>query len=308
MGLPKQVEEAADQAEEYIKGLNSEESSEATEESETEEETATTEDDTEDAKEEVDTFENKYKSLKGKYDAEVPRLHTELKELKENIFSKIEELSVNREPEKTEDEPTQDYSDKLAAFKEEYGEDLMGYLDAYFDSKVQPTLDKHTKESITPLQDKITNVEDSQTNAAQVEFASYLNNNVNGDWQTAVGTPEFDAFLQKEDPNGMYTYGELMNKFNSDWDEVRMAKVFNQFFPEEKTEEKVNKGVSDKDALISPSRQTKTKAPEADNKIQWTEESIKQFEQDDRRGKFSSEESKELWDDLLAALGDNRIT
>lgn len=311
MGIPKQVEEAADLAEEYIKGLDAEEEeSEAgeevdTEESDKEEESEEAADDEanteEEEQEEKNIFEEKYRVLQGKYDKEVPRLHSELKELKEKIFERIGDLSQKPE---VEEAPVPDA--KLEAFKEEYGEDLIGYLDSYFESKMKPAIEAQTKESIEPVQQKVTSLEDSQVETAKTEFASYLDKNVNGDWREAGEDPNFIAFLETEDSSGFNTYGELLEKFNNSWDEKRMAKVFNAFYGE-KTEAAEKKPSPHKEAIVAPSRKTQAQAPNDDGKIMWTPESIKQFERDDRSGKYNQEESQKLWNDLLAAPSENRI-
>ncbi len=317
MAIPKQVEAAAELAEEYIKGLNAEEDnseagkevdtdeSEETEE-EIEEETEESADDetnTEgEEQEEKNIFEEKYRVLQGKYDKEVPRLHNELKELKEKIFERIGDLS--KKPE-VEEAPITDA--KLEAFKEEYGEDLINYLDSYFESKMKPAIEAQTKESIDPVQQKVASLEDSQIETAKTEFASFLDENVNGNWREAGEDPKFIAFLETEDPSGFNTYGELLDKFNNSWDEKRMAKVFNAYYGEKTEVVPERKPSPDKDAIVAPSRKTQAQAPKDDGKIMWTPESIKQFERDDRSGKYNAEESQKLWDDLLAAPSENRI-
>lgn len=311
MALPKQVEEAADLAEEYMNGLNAEEGeSEAGEEVDTEEsdeeeseEAADDETNTEE-EEERNVFEEKYRVLQGKYDKEVPRLHGELKELKEKIFERLGDIETAKaQPE----EKAPEVDDKMAAFKEEYGEDLIGYLDSYFESKMKPAVAEQTKEALDPVQKQVASIEESQVQTAKDEFASYLDSNVNGDWREAASDPKFEEFLAQEDPSGFSTYGELLDKFNQDWDQTRMAKVFNAFYGEGKTETPEKKSSPDKDAIVAPSRKTQAKTPEASDKINWTRESIKQFERDDRAGKYSSEDSQKMWDDLLAAPSENRI-
>jgi len=312
MGIPKQVEDNAAEAEEFLKNLNEASDTEATEEAETDEdsggstdESASDEGDTEDVVEDkVDIFEQKYNSLKGKYDAEVPRLHTELKELKESIFEKLNTISETSKEEEKLEIP----DDKLAKFKEEYGEDLLGYLDAYFDSKVQPTLKQQTEDVINPIRDKVESVEESQIQSAKTEFADYLDGNVNGDWRDIGVNPKFQEFLTQEDPSGLYTYGELLENYNKQWDNVKMAKVMNIFFGDKTDTKKETKPTPDQDALIAPSRQTKTQVPAADEKIRWTAGSIKQFELDDRKGKYTPEESQSMWNDLLSAPSENRIS
>lgn len=308
MSVPKQVEEAAELAEEYVKGLNTnEEDPKAGEEVDTdkleEESDKSADDETntkEEEQEERNIFEEKYRVLQGKYDKEVPRLHNELKELKEKIFERIGDMSQKKEE---NEEPVVDKN--LEAFKEEYGEDLINYLDSYFESKMKPAIKAHTEESIEPVQQKVTSIEEAQVETAKNEFAAYLDEHVNGSWRDAGEDPKFLEFLEQEDPSGFNTYGELLERFNSNWDEKKMVKVFNTFYGE-KTKSKTESS-PDKEAIVAPSRKTQAQAPSGDDKIMWTPESIKQFERDDRSGKYSPEESMKLWDDLLHAPSENRI-
>ena len=302
MGLPKQVEEAATEAEEYLELLNNPEADEETDTEEASSEVDTEEEVEEVEKPEVDEselYKNKYLTLKGKYDAEVPTLHSELKELKENIFGKIEELSSKQNEVQTE----VDTEPELDAFREEFGDDLVDFMEKRFARKDE--IAESTKEALKPVEEKLSSVEDSQVNAAKDEFATYLNDNVNGDWNTAASDPAFVEFLDSPDPSGLYTYGELMALYNENWNHEKMAKVFNLYYGD--TEEVKPKSSPEKEAMVAPSRKTKQNIPESNDKPIWTEESIKQFEKDDRAGKYSAEESTEKWNDLLSALGENRI-
>ncbi len=319
MGVPKQVEEAAAAAEEYLESLETSEADESTDTDDTasEDEVETNDEsedsadvnndepeDTDDA-DEAELYKNKYLTLKGKYDAEVPTLHTELKELKENIFGKIEELSKSNASQDAEETPEAD--DFEENFREEFGDDLINFIDKYIQKKIKPQLE----EAVKPVEQKVQSVEDSQIASAKDEFAQYLTDNVKGDWESAKDDPAFIEFLQKPEPSGLYTYGDLMAMYNENWDHEKMAKVFNIYYGDgEKAPKEESKPKSEppqKEAIVAPSRQTQHNVPEpTDGKI-WTEESMNQFYKDDRAGKFSPEESVQLWDDLLSAAAEGRI-
>jgi len=306
MGVPKQIEDAANEAEEYLKGLN-ESDAEDTDETEDAESEVDTEDeieneaDAEDEPEDEDLFRNKYLTLQGKYDAEVPALHQELKELKDNIFGKIDELSKANDVK--EEETSLDAA--TDSFREEYGDDLVNYIDEYFKSKIEPTIKQSTADAVKPVEEKVQSVEDSQISVAKDEFATYLNDNVKGDWQKAAEDPKFVKFLEQEDPSGLYTYGDLLSEYNNNWDHKKMAKVFNIFYGEEKAPKQTSK--PQKDAMVAPSRQTDNSAPTGEDKIIWTEESMQQFYKDDRARKIPQEESAKMWNDLMLAATEGRI-
>ena len=315
MGLPKQVEDAANEAEEYIKSLNEAEESETdTEEaSSTEDETSETEDQHEEEtsteeEEAKEDFEAKYNTLQGKYNAEVPRLHEELKELKASVFEKLEGLIEEKDTEPQEQEKEVEKNPLLDAFREEYGDDLMKYLDAYFESKL-PNVTDQVSDAVKPVEEKVSSLEESQIEAAQIEFAEALDNSVNGEWREAWAgnDPKFTEFLEQTDPSGLYTNAELADLYSKNWDAEKLSKLMNMYYgePESPKEQEESK---EKEALVAPSKKsTVTKPIDSGDKKIWTPESIKQFEKDDRRGKYTPDESKALWEDLLSAPSENRI-
>lgn len=135
MALPKQVQAQLAEVEELEKeltaqsekGNNPEEvaadtdieisADQQTEEPAREEVTPT------DVSEVTDDFKQKYSTLRGKYDAEVPRLHQQLKELSEQLNDVRKDVAA-AEKAKIE-KPKEDVSYITDADREEYGEDLI---------------------------------------------------------------------------------------------------------------------------------------------------------------------------------------
>ena len=311
MALPKQVEEAATAAEEYMEGL-AEANKEPVDTDEANDSEPDTQEDTEvapEAKDESDNFEAKYSTLKGKYDAEVPRLHEELRDLKESVFDRLDKLSEKQQEPENDTPEEEEINPLLDAFREEYGDDLMKYLDAYFDSKL-PNVKEELSQAVKPVEEKVASIEESQVNVAQAEFATYLDEHVDGEWLKVWESddPKFTEFLAKPDPSGLYTYGDLADLYSKNWDVDKMAKLFNVFFEKPESSKKEEKSKSDKDLLVAPSKKSPATTPDTDDgKINWTTASIKQFEIDDRKGQYSPEESKKMWDDLLSAPSEGRI-
>lgn len=305
MSIPRQVEEAAEMAEQLFNGIQQQDSTpqeeqqveeqpeqEAAQESVTEEEPDVPHDDD---VTELRKFKERYLSLKGKYDAEVPRLHSELKEFKQSVFERLN----NYTPPEQEQTPV---DDRLAKFREEYGEDFVENLKALFKAEVDPLL----KQSIQPMEDKVNSVEDTQYKAAQENFANYIDQKVKGDWRKAwMGEdPKFQEFLQKPDPSGLYTLGELAKIYNDNWEADKLTNLFNLYYQQGEAPKKSN---PTKDAMVAPSRSTTHSAPPADEKIIWTKDKIKEFEKSDRMQAYAPEESQRLWQDLLAAPSEGRV-
>ena len=72
-----------------------------------------------------DSFKQKYSTLKGKYDAEVPRLHQQVRELSEQMNA-IREEAVTAEKVKSE-KPKERVSYVTDADRDEYGDDLIDF-------------------------------------------------------------------------------------------------------------------------------------------------------------------------------------
>ena len=139
MAIPKQVQKQLAEVEELEKQLTAqggegEQPQETAEDTEVEVTTDETEVKAEESKEvepadeakkvdPKDDFKQKYSTLKGKYDAEVPRLHAQVKELSDQV-SRL--LAVQTKAEKEEAEkPKERVSLVTDADREEFGEELI---------------------------------------------------------------------------------------------------------------------------------------------------------------------------------------
>ena len=311
MGTPSQVSEAAELAEKLHQEMFSQDSEEDIKpedvEEKVEEEPEVDEEEEEviphdDDLEELRKFKSRYLSLKGKYDAEVPRLQHELKDLKTSVFEKLS--TIAEKPAETKVEQNKQ-DDIVAKMKEEYGED---FIDGIY-KIAEHIADLKVKTSSDAVQEKLTSVEDTQLKVAQENFKSYLDTKVTGDWRALWEgkDPKFIEHLQKPDPSGLYTYGDLVQMYNDQWDGDKLAIVINNYLDTKKGKKEVTKPNPERDALVAPSRSTHVTTPNVEDKEIWTKASIKEFERQDRQSKFAPEESQRLWNDLLTAASEGRI-
>lgn len=312
MSIPSQVEEAAVLAEKLHQEMFSQESkeeevkSEDTEEEEVEEEPEIEEEEEvvphDDDLEELRKYKARYLSLKGKYNAEVPRLQQDLKDLKQSVFEKLS--SITEKPAETQKEQDKQ-DDIIAKMKEEYGDD---FIDGIY-KIAEYIADQKVKSTVEPVQEKLTSVEDTQLKTAQENFKSYLDTKVEGDWRALWEGKDskFIEYLQQPDPSGLYTYGDLVQMYNDAWDADKLAIVINGYLETKTDKKKESKPNLERDALVAPNRSTHNSTPKTEDKVIWTRDSIKQFERDDRQNKYTTEESQKLWNDLLTAASEGRI-
>lgn len=314
-GIPKQVEEAADLAlQVHEQMFNYVEPEEEEEETETSEEPEPSPDDDEDVVdvpddddiEELKKFKARYLTLKGKYDAEVPRLSHELRDLKQSVFEKIEKMTTQREnPAEVSNEPAPE--DLMMQFAETYGEEFTDSLKKLIAAEAR----KYTQ----PVQEAVTSVEEIQMKTAQTNFVNYLDNNladVVPDWREkwSGNDPNFIEFLKQPDPSGLYTMGQLAEMYNNAWDADKLISIFRLYHESSAPpapQSKQQRTPPQKEAMVAPSRTNTHTAPNTESKPIWTQDMIKEFQVLDRQGRYEPEVSKAMWDDLLLAMSEGRL-
>ena len=264
--------------------------------------------------EEEERYRDRYMSLKGKYDAEVPRLASELRELRN-------ELTQFKTTPKQDLPPVDNTTDdRIEKLRTEYGDDFIEDWKAL--------IAKEIKSAIEPIKQQTQIVEESQAQVAQREFITALNQASPTGWENlweshvqaknglAPQDPAFTAFLSKQDPNGFYTYGEILDQANLNWDANKMAKVYKLYVDSktpqvqpvtQQTLQPTAPITPAQEAMVAPARTTTQPTPVTDDSIIWTSTMINDFKRDDRLGKYSKEDSDALWDDLVLAPSQGRI-
>lgn len=310
MPVPSQVEEAAALAEQLHAQMYNQE---VTEDTPPKEEPSVPDEPVEEVVEEEaedPKWESRYKSLKGKYDKEVPRLASELRELKEDMFQRlqsvIEQKATATTPEQKED-AKESQDEMLSSFAETYGED--------FTENLRKIIALEAKKLTGNVEEKVQSIEDTQFKTAQTNFTTYLDEQLKDtkiDWKACWQgeDPKFLEFLKEPDPSGLYTYADLAKLYNDAWDADKLAVIFKQYKQwNTSTQQEVvpPKPNPQKEAMVAPSRANTHTTPDITGKRIWTQDMISEFQIADRRGKYTPDESKAMWDDISAALGENRI-
>ena len=222
MALPKQVQEQLKEVEELEKQLKAQGESEVkevkkkkTSKKKTEKVAADTEVEVieeeppqdepvleeaapaDDIQEEVtDTFKQKYSTLKGKYDAEVPRLHQQVRELTEqmNAIRKDAEAAKKVEAEK----PKEKVSYVTDADREEYGDDLIDFQRRVAKEQAQEYEGRFEQQAkvIEELREQVSN---TGSQVGEVGFTQKLNVLVPG-FDQLDNDERWVAWLNEVDP------------------------------------------------------------------------------------------------------------
>ena len=150
-----------------------------------------------DIQEEVtDTFKQKYSTLKGKYDAEVPRLHQQVRELTEqmNAIRKDAEAAKKVEAEK----PKEKVSYVTDADREEYGDDLIDFQRRVAKEVSQENEERFEQQArvIEELREQVSN---TGSQVGEVGFTQKLNVLVPG-FDQLDNDERWVAWLNEVDP------------------------------------------------------------------------------------------------------------
>ena len=203
MALPKQVQAQLAEVEEYEKALEAQKNQEVQPDTESEVGTETeaapqpaevTPADTSPTDVE-DDFRQKYSTLRGKYDAEVPRLHQQVREMTEELSAIRKDLSAKKaEPTK----PKEKVSYVTDADREEYGEDLLNVQRRVAQEVSQDYEDRIGQQDaiIAKLQEKLAN---TGNQVGEMDFSQRLQQAV-PDWSKIDNDERWVAWLNEHDP------------------------------------------------------------------------------------------------------------
>ena len=203
MALPKQVQAQLAEVEEYEKALEAQQNQEVQPDTESEVGTETeaapepaevTPADTSPTDVE-DDFRQKYSTLRGKYDAEVPRLHQQVREMTEELSAIRKDLSAKKaEPTK----PKEKVSYVTDADREEYGEDLLNVQRRVAQEVSQDYEDRIGQQDaiIAKLQEKLAN---TGNQVGEMDFSQRLQQAV-PDWSEIDNDERWVAWLNEHDP------------------------------------------------------------------------------------------------------------
>ena len=280
MALPKQVQQQLDEVEELEKQLEAqgEETKakpevkkkktskkakakdtevEVTDDEPIEEPVAVEATPADDSKEEVsESFKQKYATLRGKYDAEVPRLHQQVKELTDQMNAIREEAQAAKKAEA--EKPKEKVSYVTDADREEYGDDLIDFQRRVAKEASQEYEDRFEQQAkvIEQLQQQISN---TGSQVGEVGFTQKLNALVPG-FDQLDNDERWVAWLNEYDP---MTRGprrdQAQSAFNSG-DAEAVAHYVGLF--RESINEPVANGKSDRqtelEKQVTPSRSAST--------------------------------------------------
>jgi hypothetical protein len=252
-------------------------------------------------------WSHKYHTLKGMYDAEVPRLHSQLREMQTQIQQLIADKAAV-EATKSVEVPKAD-SLITDEDKEAFGPDLIDLIERATNSKVATLLERETQltKEINELKGQLGNVSERQGVSDKDRFLVGLGQQVS-DWETLNTDSGFLAWLQEVDSvYGIPRNAALTNAYEN-LDVTRVANIFKTYKQLLPQQAPANKNQQELQRQVAPTRTRSTTTPaDQSDKPYWTSDSIEQFYTDWRRGVYEDAEAANMEKQIHAAIAEGRV-
>ena len=255
-----------------------------------------------------ETWEQKYHTLKGKFDAEVPRLYAQVRELNTQVTQLTSDLAVAK-VQPAQAEPASTTSLITEQDKEAFGSDLIDLIERATEAKMagSRSLEAKLTAEIAELKGKLGNVTERQVVSDKDRYESALTNAV-PDWQALNVDQGFLNWLAEVDPvYGMPRQYALTNAYEA-LDAIRTATIFNQYKKSVAPPAQSNNR-ADLQRQVAPTRSRTSPAPTNPNvdKRIYSQQDIDAFYTEWRRGFIDEAEAVQIEKDIHAATVEGRI-
>ena len=265
-----------------------------------------------------ETYVQKWKTLQGMYNAEVPRLHHQNKEMQQRV-QQMEQLLASLSAQPAQQQQTQSQAEKFVTEKdvEEYGESL-------------DVMRKVTREELGTVAQRIAQLEgvirQLQTNvvpqvqavahqqqmSSEQKFWSDLSSTVSN-WKDVNDSPAFQNWLLEADPLTGITRQTYLEDAQRSLDAGRVANFFRTWL--EITGQAVvaqpNRSApsSELERQVTPGRSKSTGAPSSNTAKMYAPGDIAKFFNDVKQGKYKGKEAERdrIERDIFAAQREGRI-
>lgn len=253
-----------------------------------------------------------FKSLQGKYSAEVPRMAAEIrayKAEKQDLERQVQELKQQLENVTTpapQQQDTGSIKEKVERIRDEFGDDAADLLAGLIQAQNAGGQQNPTgNDELTTLRKEVDTLKHERQLTAKQQFDKDLLEAV-PDWQAVNVDPAFHAWLAEHDPLSGAMRQELLDDAAKRLDARRVAAIFNAFKGPQKQATTSNQNAP-KERVVSPPRggaqqQDKQTEPAA------TVGDLQRLTHEYQRGKWRGRESEfhKLYDQTSRAVYGNR--
>lgn len=274
-----------------------------------------------------ENFEQKYRSLKGKYDAEVPRMtsrarmfEAENTDLRKEVADLRREVAAARLELATAESGNRSDTKSLATDdeKEEYGEEFTAFVE-----RIAKQAAQKTSSNLTETAPKSVNeVQPTRTQPSGQTVYATLDAQV-PEWRTINKDPEFLGWLQVDDPLSGHTRHTMLSQAFSTGDANRVLAFFKSYIQQERggsstapqpqsapAQPVAPKGKLTLEQLAGPRQSASTAQPrEPVKEKQWTGRDIDLFYKDVQKGNYRHrpDEKAKIEEAIGRALAEGRV-
>jgi hypothetical protein len=256
-----------------------------------------------------ETWEQKYHTLKGKFDAEVPRLYAQVREMNGQISQLTADVATAKA---TQAQPVPASTPTLITEqdKEAFGSDLIDLIDRATEAKLAGSRQQEAKliAEIAELKGKLGNVSERQVVSDKDRYETSLTAAV-PNWQALNVDQGFLNWLAEVDPvYGMPRQYALNNAYEA-LDAARTATIFNQYSKSLAPAPAASSNRADLQRQVAPTRSRTSPAPSNPNvdKRVYNQQDIDAFYTEWRRGLIDEAEAVQIEKDIHAATVEGRI-
>lgn len=213
-----------------------------------------------------DTFRQRFQTLQGKYNSEVPRLHAEVRALRREN-DRLVHLFSDKDSTAPSVEETPEYRELV----EEYGERA---------AKAMVGLSKNL--SSTAARQEVQPLAERMQTQTQMTFHDRIGDLAGADWPVVNDDPEFVQFVKGNvDRFTGRTYHDLLNEAYREGDAPRVAEFFTAFKenkrasapaqtnqppnPPAQQSKETQQSITDQQAMVAPQRRSTAFQTETDN-------------------------------------------
>jgi hypothetical protein len=263
------------------------------------------------------TIEQKYKTLQGMYNAEVPRLHADKRDLEDRIGS-LEQLlgSVANQPTPTAEQQTsksvnlitdqdiEDYGDSIDVMRRVSKEEsnTSNQRIAQLEQVIQ-----QLQSNVLPKVDMVANQQAQNNEQAFWSDLSYIV----PEWQDINNNPDFQTWLLSTDPLTGISRQTYLEDAQSNFDSHRVANFFSSWADVNGTPQAQTTAspASQLEKQVSPGKGKNTGTFAGTNDQTYTPDDIKVFFEQVRLGHYKGNDSEraKIERDIFAAQQDGRI-
>lgn len=266
-----------------------------------------------------DAWEQKYRVLNGKYKAEVPTLHRQVKTMQAEVAG-LHDLLANLQTAKQQVEvPAAEQTIPQGSLLkpdeiEDYGSDLIDVMKRAGREAMSPEL-KRMKDEIASLNQQLGGVSQSVAMSGRDKVFNLLSSKV-PNWEELNNDPGFLSWLDQSDPySGIPRQQMLTNAFGQN-DGARVITFFQGYLNENDTIQTAQQEVAPQripqkklDDLVAPGRPKAPVAAAQKGKRTWTQAQIAAFYKDVNSGKYRNNPDKKtaLEQDIINAPLEGRL-